>query len=374
LLALGSLGIGLLAAELAARLFLERPQSARIFAQRSFEERLAGENARPETMRMPVAMERRFIIETPTGFRLRANTVAVIESHRLCKEDIEVRTNSLGFRGPDVGEKSGTRVLFIGDSITLGDYLHEEDTFVRRVEGLFSDAGQEVQTINAGVGGIGLANELAVLLETGLRVDPDVVVVGFYLNDAMSSNGVEVLQIPAFLRWSRLLQHLAQRLPDVVQGERSETDKSMRRAWADEVATAFPPVEGDPLEDPAAFPSLMQEAWKDWGSAWSAGAWTRIVPVIEEFERQAELHDFELLFLCFPVRAQVEASFLFDHPQQRLARELKRLDIPLLDLLPLLREEQRSGAEELFYDQCHHTPHGNLRIAEWVHDFLKEHL
>jgi lysophospholipase L1-like esterase len=57
------------------------------------------------------------------------------------------------------------------------------------------------------------------------------------------------------------------------------------------------------------------------------------------------------------------------------------LDVPMLDLLPLLRtasqawvEGRRKKSERLFYDWCHHTPRGNQLIAEWVHEFLQEHV
>ena len=53
----------------------------------------------------------------------------------------------------------------------------------------------------------------------------------------------------------------------------------------------------------------------------------------------------------------------------------------MLDLLPLLRgahqgwvEGGRKKPERMFYDWCHHTPHGNRLIAGWVHEFLQENL
>ncbi len=374
-----SLLLSLALAEAAVRLLLERPQSARVESTAGLRKRLQRENAHPKDLRMAVAPGDQLIVDTPTGFRLRANTRAVIENHRLSKRDIVVETNAYGFRGPELGDRRDgvPRVLFIGDSITLGDYVAEEETFVRQVEQRFRAEGREVETINAGVGAIGLQNELAILMETGLAVEPDVVVVGFYLNDAMSSRGVDVLRVPRGLGWSRLAGHLAHALPFLLERDGSKTGLGVRRLWAEEVAAAFPPAEGDPLTEPGAFHALLQDAWKDWGSAWSDSAWERLEPVIEEFERQSERAGFELLFLCFPVRSQVHAEFVIDHPQRRLAGVLERLDVPLLDLLPPLRElwrEQGRVERSLFYDQCHHTPLANARIADWVHDFLRSQI
>ncbi|MDP6698719.1 MAG: hypothetical protein QGH25_03655 [Candidatus Latescibacteria bacterium] len=75
--------------------------------------------------------------------------------------------------------------------------------------------------------------------------------------------------------------------------------------------------------------------------------------------------------LRFPVRAQVEADRLFDYPQRRLSQLADELDIPMFDLLPVLRD--RRGGEALFYDQGHHTPVGNGLIAEAVYRFMGEY-
>ena len=51
----------------------------------------------------------------------------------------------------------------------------QEETFVRRVESLAAAAGRKWETINAGVSGISLKNELAILQETGLALEPNIV-------------------------------------------------------------------------------------------------------------------------------------------------------------------------------------------------------
>jgi len=80
----------------------------------------------------------------------------------------------------------------------------EEETFVRRIEELSRSAGEPIETINSAVPGIGLESELAILLETGVETEPDVVVLCFYLNDALPSPGVRILPVPRVLEWSRL--------------------------------------------------------------------------------------------------------------------------------------------------------------------------
>jgi len=373
-LGLASTLVGLLLAEGAVRLLLDPPPNVQVVEDPGASQRRAQENERPTELRLPVSPGGELYVKTATGLRLRASTKAVVENHRLSQRDIYLRTNSIGYRNPEIGEKRGTRVLFLGDSITFADYVQEAETWVRLVEGRFRAQGREVETINAGVGAIGTRNELAILQETGLALEPDVVVVGFYLNDAFDSRGFQVLQVPAALRWSRLLRLLAFVVPSMVERVDTHTEVEERKRWAEEVARRFPPGEGDPIRDRAAFNALLQKAFRDWGSAWSDPAWELLEPMLEDFARLAEVHDFELYFLCFPTRAQVQAEFECDEPQQRLAEVLGRLEVPLLDLLPPLREAWRASEGELFYDQCHHTPRGNELVADWVHAFLEEQL
>ncbi len=119
----------------------------------------------------------------------------------------------------------------------------------------------------------------------------------------------------------------------------------------------------------------------DWGSAWSDGAWEYMRPYFVELRRQADLNGFRLLFVAFPVQNQVAAPFIYDYPQRRFEEVADELDVPMLDLLPLLRAEHQGWVQgrrkkdgRLFYDWCHHTPRGNQLIAGWIHEFLQEHL
>jgi lysophospholipase L1-like esterase len=310
-------------------------------------------------------------VYTKAGRRLRPNVVALIQENRLSKQDITFRTNSLGYRNPEIGEKTRPRALFLGDSVTCASFLNEEDTFVRRVERLATESGEPLETINAGMGSIGLEDEFSILMETGLGTQPDVVVLGFYLNDVANSPAVEIRRVPTWLEWSRVAQIVARVMPSAGAWEDFKVDSETMSAWQEQVMKDFPPGDGNPRFEPAAFNGLIHKSFSDWGRAWSEGAWERMTPVFRELKRQSEIHDFELVFLIFPVRAQVRAEFVYDYPQRRLADLARELDVPMLDLLPTLREAAQSSKEQLFFDHCHHTARGHQVIAEAIHSFLR---
>jgi len=68
----------------------------------------------------------------------------------------EVRVNSDGLRGPDIGEKKPGcfRVLALGDSSTYGWAVSEENAYCRQLQSILSErTGKCVEAINAGVPG-----------------------------------------------------------------------------------------------------------------------------------------------------------------------------------------------------------------------------
>jgi len=100
--------------------------------------------------------------------------------------DVEVAVNGKGLRGPEVDYKkpAGTRrILFVGDSFTLGYTVDEEQIFLRRLERELLARGHQVQVLNGGTEGYSTDQELLWLQEEGLKFEPDIVVLAPYLND-----------------------------------------------------------------------------------------------------------------------------------------------------------------------------------------------
>tara|TARA_Y100000588_G_scaffold35920_1_gene34596 strand:- start:2144 stop:3313 length:1170 start_codon:yes stop_codon:yes gene_type:complete len=109
-------------------------------------------------------------------------------------------TNSLGFRGGEfplvetrdgsieaIGEKPDgvLRIVFLGDSVTFGEGVHDSDTFVERVgRGLSTRLSGPIEVYNFGVGGHNTSDARWVWQRYARHLDPDLVVYTFVLNDA----------------------------------------------------------------------------------------------------------------------------------------------------------------------------------------------
>lgn len=319
---------------------------------------------RPEGPRVPP-----IYVETSRGIRLRrlmdAEIVDPISNRR-----VRFRTNALGMRGGSVLPKQPgvTRILVLGDSITLAAYVEESETYPSLVQESLRQAGLNCEVINGGLAGAALATELELLVEAGLLLQPDVVLVGLFLNDAAAS----AFFVPpeGLLAGSPIVQRLAaQRLSyDLAEQGQERWERLSGRPFPER------PFDADAWRtDRAAFEFEIASAMSDWGVAWFDWAWERIGAELEAMKELSAHQGFELLVALFPVTQQVEAEFVEDLPQRKFAATLGRLSIPVCDLLPALREAFRANrTRALSYDHCHLTPAGYEVIAPVLSRFVLE--
>jgi hypothetical protein len=107
------------------------------------------------------------------------------ENSRTRIGDHPVQVNALGLRDREIGpcEPADQRILFLGDSVTYGHGQAIEATFAREVERILGGRTGAVRAINAGIPGWSTRQELAFYREHGPDLCPDLVLVGFVLND-----------------------------------------------------------------------------------------------------------------------------------------------------------------------------------------------
>lgn len=98
---------------------------------------------------------------------------------------IEVDTNSLGLRGPelDLGSPGLVHVLLVGDSFTFGEGLDVEQTFPRKLDATLNHDAHRFCVINTGVGGWGTLQESLYVRDHFQDFRPDAIVLTFCGND-----------------------------------------------------------------------------------------------------------------------------------------------------------------------------------------------
>ncbi len=102
---------------------------------------------------------------------------------------IPYRTNARGWRDVEhstAKDPGVTRILFLGDSVLNGHGIRMEDVWARRAEGLLNDgrpSDRPVECVMLAIGALNTVQEAHLLGVEGRLYDPDVVVVGYVLND-----------------------------------------------------------------------------------------------------------------------------------------------------------------------------------------------
>jgi len=308
-----------------------------------------------------------FLIKyTPKGRRLVPNSRVLIENHRISGRDVVVKINSLGFRDEEIQppEPNEIRILVLGDSITWASYLPAEETYVERMEDYLRKVirDRRVEVINAGVGDIGLKEEMAILREKGLGLEPAVVIVAFYLNDSRPPWG-----FPGELGhrgWLRRHSLLAETIY-----KNFKLRKWIKEQGKDRLAWTEAMRDFTWMHDREAFLRLAALANCDWGAAWEPESWEVIDRELDALKKLSEHHGFSTVVVAFPVAFQLYTRFVEDRPQRIIRDKCATRGFYYLDLLPLLRK-RLSGEKKAYFDWCHPTAATNDFIGRKISEFL----
>ncbi|HLV37165.1 MAG TPA: SGNH/GDSL hydrolase family protein [Spirillospora sp.] len=250
-----------------------------------------------------------------------------------------LQTNSAGLRNTDEIRDGVVRILAIGDSFTYGMYVHNQETFPARLEEVLNQRLENrVQVLNAGVPGYTIADELSYLLDKGLALEPDVVVLGVYTNDIFdfyppvrevlarpvllaSASGLEIPEEQdSFLRENLALYNALLQLRGQYGQARIEQ----------QINRVTPTIEG--LH--RVYQDLTFLRPQDFPDEWAAYERNLREMIALLQERQIPL-----VIVAFPDVAQLPVEGgLPDVPQQMLARIADETGTPFVDLLPVFRE------------------------------------
>jgi lysophospholipase L1-like esterase len=103
----------------------------------------------------------------------------------------DVAINSLGYRGVNFSLKKPSgekRVLIVGDSLTYGDFVDNDQTLPSFLEAKLNEKCDGIRVINAGLGGSSITEHINIV-ERSMAISPDVVVLVFYENDIVGLVG-----------------------------------------------------------------------------------------------------------------------------------------------------------------------------------------
>lgn len=294
---------------------------------------------------------------------------------RAFKTDLKV--NSLGFRSPEPSQADDVRrIVVLGDSITFGSELPADTTFPDLLRRSLGQRDHRFDVQNLSLSGYDTLQELAVLKRHGLQLGPELVIVGFCLNDAgVVSANLEYLERmrgyseQPWLQASRLAQ-LILVLLDRLQGRRFEEAANEPAAFRERYGEQIDAIAPDEHE----LRALLADAGQQLPSAWYRDE-ERVGRLRHAFAELAQLRDaqgFRVLLVVFPW-LEIDANNLYPHQVAHaiIAHEAMRQHLPVLDLLG---EFQRHGLVELRNDKddpTHPSPAGHELASEAIEGWLE---
>lgn len=278
-----------------------------------------------------------------------------------------IATNSLGLRGPEISANKHPgvkRVLFLGDSVTFGFRIRENATFPRRVEALLASGPAPVEVINAGVGGYSPWQYDEYLRRDGIHLEPDVIVVGFVLNDV-----TEKFRLMRFggssagLQLSKSMSSLQDRLARSSNIFFHARKLAMHARFGSDAANLEELDVRNLVESPE--DPEVQRAWKI---------------TLENLDRLfdfAEEQGIPALLVVFPFAFQLDDPREERHPQAVLAEYAARRSLPFLDVLPLMvaaASPRAATAGAFFIDTDHLSRSGHTLVARSIAAEINEPL
>ncbi len=285
--------------------------------------------------------------------------------------DVEVSVNERGFRGPVVPDQKPpgvARIVYLGDSVTFGYRVARwEETYPFVVEPLVeARASRSVETINLAVEGYSQWQQAIVLADEGDRYRPDLVVVGFVLNDvtemfhlARFGGADEGFQLRHSYtsRWDRLLSKSAL----VYEIQNMVREVKAKRTLGDDLRLGAIRQQALDVE------TLMHQPEQ----ANVKTAWDIALADLQGIVDHCESRGVSVLVVVFPFTVQLSDPAGLSTPQRVLTSYAQARGIETFDLLPpLVAHILATGAapEDLFLDHDHLSIEGHRVVAALLAD------
>ena len=330
----------------------------------------------------------KFRPELPTGNRRfhAERGWSLVPGVRVTQGDTEFTVtqthNSLGFRGPEIAPKSPDRprVLVLGDSMTYGHGVEDAETFSAVLQQL--EPGLEV--INAGVPGYSGVEELLLLRTDGMRLAPDLVILGFFWNDVMDAaqSRYARFELDAGGALRGVPPSPASQEHPIFQNEQRRLQRRLGPAYRMLSWSYTYRFASDRLK-------LLHLLIDDWWQGAQAvpgldaaereSAWQLSFALIREMRDVARQGGADFLLLGIPDQVQIEdgtsvagAGHYLREVPERLREFAQAEGIAFLDLVPPLRAARAQDAEPYFYRfDRHWNALGHRRAAEALRDELR---
>lgn len=219
--------------------------------------------------------------------------------------------NAYGMRGPAVTiEKAPNtlRVVCLGDSFTFGEGVYYPDTYPAQLENRLSTAypARRVEVLNAGVQAYGTREEVRFFLTRCAGFHPDIVTLGFFLNDATPI--AETIRDHHAITRSADLSRLGR----------------LSRLWA-------------VLERRRHASRIQEDYFRTTRRSFDSTTWNDCRDLLKGMQLVSKEYHFRFLVVIFPMLWQLDDTYPFTDLHARIVGACRAAGCEVLDLLDTYR-------------------------------------
>jgi lysophospholipase L1-like esterase len=291
-------------------------------------------------------------------------------------DDGWVSINSLGFRGHEIAtpKPPGTfRVVVIGDSVTMGWGVGDRETYSAQLEALLgAKSPQRTDVANMGVGGYDTRQEVVLLQRNVARLEPNLVLVGFYTNDVPDALDDKQASAPAGTRLAVSRPETGQvlRMNGAPTSRWSRALRSSRLTYS--LGRVFNRMAGRGEWGMSRF-SMELDMLQGRDSPDLDRAWHRVEDQLRNLRALAAANHFSVGIVVLPCKEQVLGQYPAARYQTKIRSIAETLDFFVIDPLPFLAE-RKAQADALFipYDRNHPSATGHRIIGEVIFHDLQQ--
>lgn len=268
--------------------------------------------------------------------------------------------NSLGLKNPEILPKAEqVRILLLGDSVV---YCFNTALLKKRLTAYYPSL--EIEIINTGMPGYTTKQELDFLRLYGLGMEPDLVILGFVLNDLYiylhrpTPNG-SLFGLHPYARRTFF-------------GRDSAFGRIFYRSYLAHFIVRGVDMFYKKMIRP---PMYSFERRGDFHAAWKDFMWKDEAIRLKEMQDLLRSKGIPFAIVCFPVTDQFNEGYInrdreyLLKPQRKLSEICRTYQIPLLDLWNYFYNR---GDNDLIVDYHHLSPTANILFADKLAEFINK--
>jgi hypothetical protein len=315
-----------------------------------------------------------------------------IDHHGYENPTPEIRINNLGFRDDELSQtkpENTKLILALGDSFTFGMGIRQENIFTEKLEKILTENDTEntYEVVNMGAIGYTLDQELLILKEKGLELNPDAVIVNFFTGNDVTEFGRHEWVLDDNEEISKVLD--TKHYVDEEHRLRYKGENEPVSYFANFVYTRWRILSKKLGLSKEKGPTLTWPAYLDpddeHGDPNLPEYWYQVEFTLTQMKRMLDEKGIKLIVVAIPMDVQTDKKFWNKYPEMYFdneAYELSRpqanmkqltdmMKIEYIDLLPFFREADPNLWYYYEKEDPHWTNEGHLLAAETIANNLQ---